>query len=750
MTSSEKVLSKVSSLKNIIKSDGSKHVWQFSRVGGVNRVNLESGKDLMSLEFLDQKLWTALSCPVHGLEIDYKTLELIDNDDDGRIRVPEVLEAVRWITSVLKNPDELVRENNSLALSAINDETEEGKNLLASARQILSNLGKPDALELTVEDTSDTVRIFAGTKFNGDAVITEDSTEDVFLKKLIGNIVALTGSEIDRNGKQGITPDLINTFYKSCEDFSNWHAKAENAQAQILPYGDKTAESFDAFHALKSKIDDYFLRCRLAEFDPQAVEVLNSLNSRFEEITKKDLSVCLDEIAAFPLAKIEGTQGLPLKTGVNPAWAKAMARFSDLLVKPTSKTLLTEADWTKIEDGFTGYIQWQSEKAGTEIESMGLQEIRTLLAGKSKEQLLSLIEQDKALEANTNNIILVDKLVRYYRDLYKLLNNYVTFYDFYSPDAEAIFQAGSLYIDQRRCDLCIKVSDMNKHNAIAKTSGMCLIYCDCVSKAKNQKMTIVAALTDGDFDNIEVGRNAIFYDRQGLDWDATIVKVIENPISIRQAFWSPYRKVSKFISTQIEKFASSKDKEVENMAASKVESAGAKADSGLQNSIQKTPDATAPSAAPSVPAQAFDIGKFVGIFAALSLALGAIGSVIMSVLTGFLSLSWWKMPLALIGIMLCISGPSMLLAWLKLRKRNLAPLLDANGWAVNARATINIAFGNTLTHLASLPENAKLNLIDPFAKKKNPWIPVLIILVVLAVSAYLLWRFGYLTKWGIL
>ena len=57
-----------------------KHIWQFSRIGGVNRVNLESGADLQHLDELDQKLWTALSCPVHGLEIDSKTLELIDMD----------------------------------------------------------------------------------------------------------------------------------------------------------------------------------------------------------------------------------------------------------------------------------------------------------------------------------------------------------------------------------------------------------------------------------------------------------------------------------------------------------------------------------------------------------------------------------------------------------------------------------------------------------------------------------------------
>ena len=80
----------------------------------------------------------------------------------------------------------------------------------------------------------------------------------------------------------------------------------------------------------------------------------------------------------------------------------------------------------------------------------------------------------------------------------------------------------------------------------------------------------------------------------------------------------------------------------------------------------------------------------------------------------------------------------------------MAPLLDANGWAINAQATINIAFGNTLTHLATLPENSRLNLIDPFAKKKNPVVPILIsLIIVLGVAAYLLWHFGFLAKWGI-
>ncbi|HNI46135.1 MAG TPA: hypothetical protein PK230_15635, partial [Chitinophagales bacterium] len=147
----------------------------------------------------------------------------------------------------------------------------------------------------------------------------------------------------------------------------------------------------------------------------------------------------------------------------------------------------------------------------------------------------------------------------------------------------------------------------------------------------------------------------------------------------------------------------------------------------------------------------FDIAKFAGVFAAIGLAIGAIGSVIMAIISGFLALEWWKMPLALLGLILIISGPSMVLAWLKLRKRNLAPVLDANGWAVNAKAIISIPFGTRLTHLAKMPKNAQMNVKVPFNEQKSSMPIVLAILAVLLIAAVVvLWYFGYLHQWGIL
>ena len=708
------------------------HIWSFSTVGGVKRVNLESGADLQNLANLDPKLWTALSCPVDGLEIDKKTLQIIDIDNDGKIRVPELIAAAEWVTSILKNPDDLLKQEPVFQLSSINENTELGKTLLESAHIILKNLGKENATTLTVEETSDIEKIFAGTKFNGDGVITEDSTSNEEIIKVIQEMMTCLGSVTDRGGKQGITLDLVNSFIENCEKYAAWLAKKDANVQSILPYGENTEAAYQNFCSVKSKIDDYFIRCRLAAFDAQSTEVLNLQVARVESITANDLSNCIQEIAAYPLAKIEGGKALPVVSGINPAWESAIADFRRLIVAPLfqNKEQITEAEWNKIIDSFKAYAQWTSEKEGAAVESLGIERINSILAANYKEHLLRLIEQDKDLEDEANNIILVDQLVRYHRDLFTLLKNFVTFFDFYTPGSKAIFQAGTLYIDQRSCDLCIKVSDMAKHATMVSFSGMFLMYCDCTSRTTNEKMTIVAALTNGDIDNLVVGKNALFYDRNGLDWDATVIKIVDNPISIRQAFFSPYRKVSRFIETQINKFATAQDDKVTGDMTKGIESVPVKAEE-----VKAKKDPPAP----------FDVGKFVGIFAAIGLAVGAIGTAIGSLIAGFLGLTWWKMPIAFVGLLLLISGPSMIIAYLKLRKRNLAPILDANGWAINASAVVNIHFGNTLTHLAELPKGAKINLNDPFTKKKRPILPaIFIISVLVGVVLYFLWKYGYM------
>lgn len=187
--------------------------WRFHRLGGFDQVRIETGADVCHLAELDQKLWAALSCPTTGLELDTHTLALLDTDEDGRIRVPEILAAADWTCRALKNPDDLVKGESVLPLSVINTETDEGRRVLESARNILANLGKPDAVVITAEDTADTGKIFATARFNGDGVVPPASATDPEIARAIADIITCVGSVTDRSGAQGISPELCEHFF---------------------------------------------------------------------------------------------------------------------------------------------------------------------------------------------------------------------------------------------------------------------------------------------------------------------------------------------------------------------------------------------------------------------------------------------------------------------------------------------------------------------------------------------------------
>jgi hypothetical protein len=709
-----------------MESSTGSHRWHFFRAGGVDQVRLETGADIVNLHQLDQKLWVALACPVKGLEFDEKTLALIDSDKDGRIRVPEIIAAAKWAGAMLKNADELTK-GGDLPLGSINDAMPEGSQLVASAKQILSNLGKASATSICVADTMETAKVFAQTKFNGDGVLPVESVDDPEAKATAADIVACLGGELDRSGKPGITQARLDQFITEATAHSDWWKKAESDSASVLPLAEATPAALAALNAVRAKVDDYFARCRLAAFDPRALAAVNRQEAEYLAIAAKDMTVTAQEIAGFPLSRIEAGRALPLTAGINPAWSGALATFAAAAVGPVlgkDKTTLTEADWAQLKAKFGAHESWSVGRAGDSVEKLGLKRVREILAGRTRDALAALIAQDRALEPEMNAIINVERLARYYRDLHRLLNNFVSFTDFYSRKRKATFQAGVLYLDQRSCDLVLTVEDAGRHAAMAGLAGAYLAYCDCVRKATGEKISIVAAFTDGDSDNLLVGRNGLFYDRKGRDWDATITKIIDNPISIRQACFAPYKKLVRIIEEQVAKRAAAAD---------------AAADQQLAAFASTT--ANADKTKPPEPHK-FDTGTLAAIGLVLTTLLGALGGIFGRIL----GLEWWQIPLALLAIIFTISTPSIIIAWLKLRKRNLGPILDANGWAVNARARINVPFGGSLTQVATLPANSVRSLDDPFAEKPNPWPKIITVLVILVFAAAILRHRGVWTR----
>jgi hypothetical protein len=704
------------------------HVWQFFRAGDFEQVALTSGADLLALDQLDQKLWAALGCPVNGLHFDKRTLELIDADGDGRIRALELIGAIKWAASLLKNVDELVSPAAALPLASIDDSTPAGAAMLAAARHVLELVDKPDAAELGTADTDSARERFAQMPFNGDGIVTHDATGDDAVRALIDDVIACLGAEQDASGKPGVSGGKLTQFLAAAAELAELRKKAD-ADPAVYVLGPATADAAAALEAVEAKVTDYFTRCRLAAFDGRAAGALNRAETDYAALAPTELSPGAAEIAALPLAHIEPDKPLGLVAGLNPAWEERIERLRTAVVEPLlgARTELTNEEWRTLCAKLAPFRAFSSAVAASPLAKLPPERLAAALEGGAAEALRGLIERDLAESGTVDAINGVDRLVRYYLNLKLLCENFVNFKHFYSGESRAIFQAGTLYIDQRSCDLTLYVDDAAKAAPMVAMAGTYLLYCDCVRRASGEKRQIVAAVTNGDSDNLMVGRNGIFYDRDGRDWDATITKIVDNPISLRQAFWAPYKKLVRLIEEQVAKRAAAADA----AASEKLEATA---------SVVANVDKTKPPEQKKID---------VGTVAALGVAFGALMTAIASIAgyaSGLLRLPFWQLCIALAGLLLIVSGPSVLIAWLKLRKRNLGPILDANGWAVNAKARLNVPFGASLTGIARLPRGARLAAGDRFGQRPAAWPKLVAVVVVVAFFYSLLNDFGLIRR----
>ncbi len=685
------------------------HPWQFFVAGGVNQVRLRSTEDLRALRDLDPTLWVAISCPVGGHAMDPRTMALVDADHDGRVRVPDILAAVDFLLRTVQDAGDVLQDPKALPLAAIRDDTPAGKTLRAAARLVLGARGKPDAAELVLADVADIESVFANLPINGDGVVHAGATADDALKAAIADILATLGGQPDRGGEPGVNAATVDAFFAACAEFAAWTARAQGERATLFPAGDGTDAALVATGAVAAKIDDFFARCRLAAFDSRRLAGLDGTN--FEPGAGQVDRDC-GTFAEQPLARVVPGAAIAL-SAINPAWADRLAAFWTAAVEPLlgPTPSLGAAEWARLQAILAPAAAFQAARGGGAVAGLGAERVQALLAGDVHARLLALIAADEAHRSEAEAVGQVEQLVRYYLHLGCLLRNYVNFAGFYGRTEKAIFQAGTAYFDQRRCDLVLRVEDVGRHAAMAGLAGAYLAYMECVRKSDGRQLTVCVAVTDGDSDNLMVGRNGLFYDREGRDYDARITKIVDNPISLRQAFWSPYKKFIRMVEDLVAKRAAAADSESEAMV-------------GSAAAATASADKTDPAAAKPID---------VGTVAAIGVAVGGITAAIGALLSAFFGLGMW-MPIGVLGLVLLISGPSVVIAALKLRRRNLGPILDADGWAVNAQARINIPFGRSLTALAALPPGSTCDPYDPFAQRRARW-PYVVAFCLVALAA---------------
>ncbi|RYF72275.1 MAG: hypothetical protein EOO29_28635, partial [Comamonadaceae bacterium] len=517
------------------------HAWQFVRTGGVDQVVFRSGEDIARLGELDPKLWVALACPTQGLEFDTRTLELIDTNHDGRIRPPELIAACEWACRELRDADQLLAGGDTLSVGDLAEDSVLG----AEARRVLQIVGKSEHDALTADDVTGRSELLAAMRFNGDGVVTVKTAEDSPTQAVIRQILDTNGGVADRGGELGIDRARAEAFYAEVKALRDWQAQAA-ADGPAMPLGAHTQAAAQAVDAVHDKVEDFFARCRVAAYDIQAVQALNPSPAEYEALAGQAIDT--QALRGLPLAAITPGRTLPLCGHVNPGWSEALDRLRRDAVVPLwggEAESLTEAQWQQLKSQLGACRGWLRSRPNTRLGSPDVAALDAWLA--ARDSVMALIAEDEGVEAHNLRIVDLERLLRYKRDLLALLHNFVSFKAFYHREG-AIFQAGTLYLDGRSCDLTVRVDDAKKHAMLAGLAKTCLAYCDCTREGK--KLGIVAAFTAGDIDFLFVGRNGVFYDRQGRDWDASITKLIENPTSVAQAFFSPYKKFVRLLEEQ--------------------------------------------------------------------------------------------------------------------------------------------------------------------------------------------------------
>lgn len=705
------------------------HRWTFQRLGGLDQPLLQSAGDFAHLRELDPKLWVALSCPASGLEFDARTLALLDTDGDGRIRIPEILAAVEWTLARLRDPARLALPDDTLPLDAINADTAEGQRLAATARAVLRFRGTPDAGRVSPDDVARCRANASEQVFNGDGVLPPHPSFDADVRRFIEAALAVVGGVRDAGGKPGVNLAIAEAFMRTLADWQAWRRSVHEAAE---PLGHDTPEAWELLTALRGKVDDYFLRCELAAYDPafDPAHAARPGGPPPAEAAQNDHGqLAVDALADRPLARVEPNRPLDPARGVNPAWRVRLERFIQLTapLRPEGGPL-DRAGWDALVARFAKYENALAHRPAPVTvtvddpptqspESLGEDTLAAWLSGAAFTAFKELARQDAAVPASAADLAELERLVLYDRHLHRLLENFVSFREFYAMQ-RAVFRFGTLYIDGRACDLCMTVDKVDDHAALAQRGQLFLLYGQCTRAPRpgapageaSRSMSIVAAVTSGDSDLLLPGRNGVFIDNRGDDWDVRVVKVVSNPISLWQAAWSPYKKFGHLVTEQLNKFASDRQTGLMDAASAKLGTLG------------QTPAPAAPPAS-SAPSARFDIGRNVGILAAVGLALGSIGGALATMAAQVVRLAWWQIPLLALTVLAAISGPSILIAWLKLRQRTLGPLLEASGWAVNGRVAVTGKLAARLTTTAALPPHAKRRFGDPWVVKRRwTWI----------------------------
>jgi hypothetical protein len=687
---------------------------RFQKLGRSRQLAIESAGDLQDVLDLPAALWAATSAPTGTFRCDPRFLALVDVDANGRLYTFEIKLAIEWLLQRLVDKSLAANGADALPLDAIRADDEEGRAIHDSARFVLESLGKrryaTDAQSISLDQVRTFTAQMKERALNGSGVIRPEAAPDPDTEQLIADATACTGGTEDPSGALGVTEEQMSAFAEAVRAHLAWLARAEIPAGEdptpLMPLGARTPGAYGVYSAHATEVDRFFELSHALRYEPRTAP---HIEGPPEGLDAAEPDAVQEYLQRAPMCHPTADGALPLQDdAVNPAyreWVGALKESVLATILGGVPEALPEGQWRKVKSAMAPYEAYLKDKQGGAVEGLTAEQLTSYRDGPCLGKADELVAMDHNVAAMLATVGVLERLLLYQQHLMELVNNFVSFPRLYAADRQALFETGSAVIDGRRFTFAVRVENRAVHSAIAKTSDIFILYLDVTAKVGGEKFCVAVPATWGTKGNLAVGKQGVFFDIDGKEYDAKVVQMIENPICLDEALVAPFVRLWGFVTSKVEGLYTTAEKKLQ----ARLEKAG---------TALSTQQAPAPPVAGSSPAN---------LVVGVSLAVAALGSAFAFITKQLEDVDTQKVLIGLLCAVLVVLIPLTIIALLKLRSQDLSALLEGCGWAINARMRLKRAQRKMFTVYGAYPEGAR-------GTPMRPWVRLVLGLVIAAAA----------------
>jgi hypothetical protein len=661
----------------------------YRRYGGSLQVDIPNFDTLVEAVRIPETQWMATACPLEGLQCDPRFLTFMDGDGNGRIRVAELRAAVEHAAKLLQVRKGADSRSDVLELDAL---TPEGLKLRAAARRILDALKAPVTSRISLEQVRASEPVLREAGINGDGIVAPAFLAEP-VRGLASRIMAAFPEVKNRAGQAGIDPPTLQRFREARAALLA-HMSQKDA---VHVWGEPSLERARRTREVKPLLDAYFLQCRLVAVQPEAAANLKLPAGRVEGALG-DTAALEKAAATLPIAPVDPTGVLTWsRLHRGPAFESLEAFRKEVAAPVTGDAeKLGEAAWRELSSKAEAILAWQATLEASPVRGM-LAELPAI-AEAELTAIEAACKADLAVKEELDAITELERLILYQRWLLSFANNFISMPDLYTSKKRALFEKGTLILGGRKYTLSVLAAPRDAHAALTSQGTTCILYVKVTPKDGGAGYEVAVPVTRGRSSLMEVGKRGIFHDVEGKEHDAIVTQVIRQPVSLWEAMTMPFQRVGRFISSKTEALATSGDKAFEAQMEKSY------------TVVTTAPPADAAPPPPPTPAQGAGLATLV---AAGGVAFAAVGSALAFIVSQAKTLTLVDVFSVALVIAATVMLPAGLFGWLKLRRRNLALLLEGSGWALNDRLILTRDLARLVTRKPGLPKGATIDRTDP-------------------------------------